>query len=436
MKRRFLKFNVLALALTGMVYTSCGDKDTTDVEESDIYNTEYAEVSVTEAKQDVEDAGIDLVNQVDGIQDEEAVEVAASLIDLMSTNGITTSSFNVPVNAMKILAKGSKLTPEMYSLLKSTTDEGIALSDSFYAICATYTYNFETDSFDVSDNSEAIQILFPGKEGDTSNTAELKIYGFTTEEISSTRSEIEIPAGTEFPTALSAYLKYNNTDIVTYSLSASYSSEATPTSLENTLTIGDYSFNETLSQTLNEDASFDFSFKKGDDILIAFGAEVSGDWSESSISENITDEDEAVQEILQNANAYFQIMTVKAVGMADIKAIVDGEEAFSSNYGEQEWTDEIDEAATDTLVSLVSENAAFVLVYVNDNSKIAWLEPYKVTDTYEYTWNGETYTENDYYLDFKLVFSDDSKVSLDSFADDELSGFFDALDDFYSSLNQ
>ncbi len=435
MKRRFLKFNVIALALVGTLYTSCDDKETTDVDDSDVYNTEYSEVTVTEAKQDVEDAGINLVNEIDAMQNEEAVEVGTSLVGLMSSGNISASSFNVPIRAMQILAKGTKVTPEMYSLLKSTTDEGVALSDSFATLCATYTYNFDTDSFDVTENSDAIQILFPGKDGDASNTAELKVYDFTTKEISSTRSEVEIPAGTEFPTGLKAYLKYEDTDIVTYSLSASYSSEGTPTSVENTLTIGDYSFNESLSHTLNEAASFDFSFKNEDNVLVAFGAEVNGDWSEDNISENITDEDEAVEEILQNGNAYFQIMTIKAVGMADIKAIVDGEQEFSAAYTDSTWTDEVDKEAADNLVSLVSENASFVLVYVEDYSKIAWLEPYTVENTEEYTWNGEVYTESDYDLDFKLVFSDDSKMSLESFVDNELSEFFDAVDEFFSSID-
>ncbi len=431
MKRKFFKFNMLALALAVMTFSSCNDDDDSDVEETDVYDTEYSDIEVSVAKSDVEDAGIDLLDQVDALQDEEAVSVAAELVELMSSNGISASSFNVPVKAMQVVGTGSKVTPGVYSVLKGATEEGVALADSFAAQCATYTYNFETGEFDVTDNSEAIQILFPGKSGDTSNTAELKVYDFATQDITSSRSDIELPSGTlEFPTSLKAYLKYNDTDIVTYVFAASYSDEATPASIDNTLTIGDYSFTETLTHTLNEAADFDFSFKNGDDVLIAYGVEVDGDWSVSNIGDNEDD----VEEIIQNGNAYIQIMSVKVVGKADIKTIVDGEQAFSSSYSDTEWTDEIEEAATDTLVSLVSNNASFVLVYADDNSKIAWLEPYKVTDTYSYTWNGVTYTENDYYLDFSLVFSDDSKVSLESFAEDELTGFFTAVEDFVSSI--
>ncbi len=433
MKRMFFKFNLLALALTVMTISSCNDDGESDAEETDVYNTEYSEVEVSVAKNDVEDAGIDLVNQVDALQNEEAVSVTAELITLMSNSGISASSFNVPVKAMQVVGTGSKLTPGVYSVLKSATEEGVALSDSFAAQCATYTYNFTTGEFDVTENSDAIQILFPGKSGDTSNTAELKVYDFSTKEITSSRSDIELPSGTlEFPTSLKGYLKYNDTDVLTYDFAASYSDEATPTSINNTLTIGDYSFSETLTHSSNEAADFDFSFKNGDDILIAYGLEVNGDWSVSNISNNISDEN--VEEIIQNGNAYIQIMSVKAVGKADIKTIVDGEEEFSSSYADTEWTDEIDEAAADNLVSLMSENASFVLVYVDDNSKIAWLEPYKVSDSYSYTWNGETYTYNDYYLDFRMVFSDDSKVSLESFAQDELTGFFTALEDFVGSI--
>ncbi len=469
--KNLLKLNLWVVALSFLFFTSCEDDKTTDEGVEDALEAEYSSNTPEESKQDVEDAAVELVSQIDALEDEDAIDVMIEMMDLFGGSEAPAAQFNVPLKAAQILSDDSKNSAEVYSLLKATTEEGLALSDSFAAQTATYTYNFETFEFDKTENADAIVFLFPGKEGDVTNTAEIRIGDFTVKEITEPRADFDLPAGTiEFPTGLIATLKYNDNTLMSYNLSADYANDGTPTSLENTLAIGSFSFNQTLNHTLYSSASFDFSFKNGDDFLIAFGAEINGNWSESNIDDNTYEESDTytwtdyvwndetqqyeaveysetdtwtetdVEEIINNGNAYMQFMNLKAVGQVDIQTIVNGEQQFDADHeaDRDQWGDYPDAtelAEAENLVSLFSDNAKFVLIYTKDNTMIASLEPYVVTETYSYTWDGVTYSENDYYMDMRMVFNDDSKVSMETYFDTELTGFFNALNDFILKLN-
>ncbi len=472
--KKLFKLNIWIAALTLLVFASCEDEKVTDTD-GDVKSeleAEYSTNTPEESKQDVEDAAVELVSQIDALEDEEAIDVMIEMMGIFGgSESPSSSQFNIPLKAAQILSDDSKNTAEVYNLLKATTEEGLALSDSFAAQTATYTYNFETSDFDKSENSDAIVFLFPGKESDVTNTAEIWIGDFTVTEITEPREDFDLPAGTiEFPTGLKATLKYNDNTLMSYNLAASYLTDGTPTSLENTLEIGTFSFNQILNHTQYESASFDFSFKNGDDILIAFGAEINGDWSESNIDDNTYEESDTytwtdyvynettgqweaveytetdtwtetdVEEIINNGNAYIQFMKLKAVGQVDIQTIVNGEQQFDADHEDErdQWGDYPDatkKLEAENLVSLFSENAQFVLIYTDNNTMIASLEPYVVSETDSYTWDGVTYTENDYYMDVRMVFSDESRVSMETYVETELTGFFDALNDFILKLN-
>ncbi|MCW3787071.1 hypothetical protein [Plebeiibacterium sediminum] len=431
--KKLFKVNIWIAALALLVFASCEDDKKTDDGIDSALEADYSTVSPEESKQDVENAAVNLVSQIDELEDEDGIDVMIHMMDLMGGNDAPASAqFNIPLKAAQILADDSKNSAEVYNLLKATTEEGLALSDSFAMLTATYTYNFETLDFDKTENANDIVILFPGKESDLTNTAEILIGDFTVKEITEPRADFDLPAGKiEFPTGLKATLKYNDNTLMSYTLTAEYLSDGTPTALENVLEVGSFSFTQTLKHSQYKSAGFDFSFKNGSDILIAFGAEINGDWSENNINENSETD---VEEIINNGNAYLQFMDLKAVGQIDIQTIVNGEQAFEeAHLGDSDDIKDLPEA--ENLVSLFTENARFVLVYTKDNTMLAYLEPYVMNNTNSYNQNGVIYTENDYYMDMRLVFNDNSKISMDTFVENELNGFFNALNDFIYTLN-
>ncbi len=464
--KKLFKVNIWIAAFALLVFASCEDDKTTDEGIDSAFEADYSTVTPEQSKQDVESAAVNLVSQIDALEDEDGIDVMIQMMDLFGgENAPGSAQFNIPLKDAQILADDSKNSVEVYTLLKATTKEGLALSDSFAMLTATYTYNFETLDFDKTENADNIVILFPGKESDLTNTAEIVIGDFTVKEITEPRADFDLPAGKiEFPTGLKASLKYNDNTLMSYSLTADYQNDGTPIALENVLEVGTFSFTQQLNHNQYQSAGFDFSFKNGSDILIAFGAEINGDWSENNIDNNTYEESDSytwteevwnestgqyeyvehtetdtwtetdVEEIINNGNAYLQFMDLKAVGQIDIQTIVNGEQAFEDAH-QGEWNDATEQAQAENLVSLFSKNARFVLVYTKDNNMLASLEPYVVNDTYTYTWDGVTYTDNDYYMDMRMVFNDNSKVSMETFVENELTGFFNALNDFIYTLN-
>ncbi len=450
---KLFRLNLLFAFMLAISFASC-TKDDKKIDTEDPFTSDYSEKTAEEAKKDVEDAGVALVNEIDLLENSEAIDVMMEMMNRMGgsdeQSAIASSKFNIPLQSAFILSDESKSTTEVYSLLKAATEEGLALSDSFAAQTATYVYNSVTGEFDKEDNADAIVFKFPGKEGDQTNTAEVWIGDFTVMEITEPRGDFDLPAGTiEFPTGLNAKLKYDGTEIMSYNLAASFMSDGTPTSLVNTLTIGEFSFVQKLTHSQYQNASFAYSFNRAEKVLIGFGAEVKGDWSEDNIDANTYEVNDSyetwtetdVEEIINSGNAYITIMDLKAVGEVNIKALADGEQAFDAAHeGDKDqygnYPEAIREQETDNLVALAKEHAKFVLVYGTDNTLIAAMEPYKVIETDSYTdWDQQVHTYTDYNMDFRMIFKDDSPVAMKTFVQDELSGFFDALNNFIAKIN-
>ncbi|MGQ1783779.1 hypothetical protein [Saccharicrinis sp. GN24d3] len=480
--KNLFKFNLLVVAISTLFFTSCeDDKETTTIDIAktleEALEAEYSTEDPEESKQNIEDEAVQLVNSIKQLEQEEAIDMMMELSTMMESLGESSepaaanSILNLPMRTASIIADEDKSTADVYTALKSATAETFNLSDKYEELKGTYVYNFDTKEFDEPTvNSEAIVFQFPGKEGDPTNTAELKISGLEVKTIAEPREDLEINGALEVPTALTSSLKYNNKEVMTYTLAASYMDDATPTSLSNIITIGDFSFTQVLNHSQYAEASFDFSLKNGDSILLAFGAEAAGDWSEENIDANTYEESETytwwgyeynastgqyeqvehsetdtwnetyMEEIINQGNAYVQLMNLKAVGKVNIKALVDGEQEFEEEheadrdeYGD--YPDEIKEAEADNLVELANQHVQLVLTYADKNTLIAALEAYKVQETETYSYDGTTYTNTDYYLDFRMVFQDNSKVSMETFVEDELSSFFEALNDFIKTMN-
>ena len=118
-------------------------------------------------------------------------------------------------------------------------------------------------------------------------------------------------------------------------------------------------------------------------------------------------------------------MNIKLAGQIDVEALQNAENA-SINL-------------SDSLQNVKSAEAwgkyaKFVAINKKDNVIMARAEVVPVFDRYCYTsWNGNTYIEqcnNDYYLEPRLIFKDNSKLSFESFIDNGFSELRDELEDF------
>jgi hypothetical protein len=248
----------------------------------------------------------------------------------------------------------------------------------------------------------------------------------------------------EMPKGIQMELEYEGETMMEAEFSASYKSDGMPTEVTTTLQIEDFKFTFNVNHSPNTSASVTYNLKRGSTILIEIYLKAEGDWSEESIEENqmtvkdtvwtwvydydlgeyvqVVDyideyEEPIVEEIIQKGNAHFTFMNIKMAGMVNFKAL--GE--VVRDFDEIETPDEDD---IDDLVEAINEYAQFVVVYADENKKIAEAEAYTYEDEY-----------GDFSPMIRFVYADGTEVDLTTYMQEEMENFFDALNELIEEIN-
>ena len=408
------KKNLIILGLSiAVIFTAC-KKD--DEGSSDPFKADYNDLSVAQNKANMEDAGIAFISEMEQMKDADAIKVTQNLSELMvnpARNPLTDRIF-LPIRLLQDISDGNAGPVEVMHALKSTVavEETVSvdLESLWESIAARYTWNPATEEFDSTGSADAIIIEFPGLPGDLTNTAVYTVNNFQFVEITSPHpgfgDNIEL---LQLPTSLHVDLKYEGTTLTAFDFSASYQSDGIPTSFNVTWTVGEFSFSAELTHSPYTQASVKYSFKHNSTILLEWFLSGEGNWSEDALSDPEAD----VQDIIQSANAYFQIMDIKVAGMVDIQPLANTLMALEEQNDQQAITDQ--ELAEQTATA-INDNARLVVVYASSNEKIAEAQAYAYYDDY---WN-------DWYVDMQFVFADESPVDAQTYFS---TGFADLVDE-------
>ncbi len=419
------------------------DKDTVD----DPFDAKFSKLTVEENKENVENAGIDMVTELGDLEDANAFEVLFHMQELMEGSGSVMASTEIlePARLLASFYRQGVKTGAVYSSLKSTAADPETLSDMWEQVKAKYTWNFSTDQFDSTGSADALVIEFPGKAADATNTATLTIDNMKFSEVTDPREDWPAELA-EMPKGVEMELEYNGESLMSAEFSGSYKSDGMPTEVGASLTIEDFRFGFTAKHTPSTNASVTFNLKRGSQLLTEIFFSAEGDWSEESIEDNTityydthyvevfdydlwmwveTDEidyideysEPEIEEIIQNANAHLVFMDIKIAGMVDFKKVGDALRELDEN----EALDE--EEASDEFVEILNENAKLVVVYYEDNKKIADAEAYTYDDG------------GDYYPMIRFVYADGTKIDASTYVQEELGNFIDELNDLISEIN-
>jgi len=374
--------------------------------------TEDLAKTTAENKTKMETAGVDFVNELRAIKKTTAVGAITSLLGL--GNSSTTKSFVVTGNKLPIakllksLMSGNS-TSSLKSLKGSTPEANF--QSEIAKIAATYTYNFITDEFDSSaaEGTNIIKVLFPGKEGDITNTGEFKVYNMAFTSVPTSNSVYSVNNAI---TSCNAYLKVDGTNAMTYSLTASYNSDGIPTSVATSFTVDAFSFNYNFAYSTTKLTS-DMSIKHNTTILMAQGAEFNGTITEAKAKEletyyndsTITPVASKVGEFINTSIIYYQIMDIKIVGSIDILNFTKAIDALS-NINDNT-----------VIVNTINNNCSLNAIFASTTKKIADVSLYAksqdVLDHYGVP-TGQTETV----LAFWLTFPDGSKVDAQTYFSD------------------
>lgn len=398
---------IFALLSAGLMFTSCKKDDPKPEEpivEEENQEPTFTNLSPTENKANLEQAGIDFINAMDDLMESDAITAAESLGNITNTAKSGTVKLAL-VDAIANIDNGG-YGDEMKSFLQTGS-----LRDDISAEAGIYTWNSSLQDFEItSTDLLMIKFIYP-YEGSTTNDCELT---FSFELVDINDQYLEIP---EAPSNITATLVAKGNEVVEYEFTATYNSDGIPSSVSSSLTIDNmYTWAHTASQSTTA-ISYNFSFTKSSTILMSSGFDVTGNFVVDEIEDYVTRLDSMdvyekgviteAGSYIQNVTMYYQIMNIKLVQSTNATQLAAG----LDNLAEQEENETISEDEFDQqMVSLLNSNVSLYLMYVQENQKIADAELYmKVVEEEYYDYSlGQMVTEEHNEVAVRFVFGSDS----------------------------
>lgn len=418
-----VKFLFSALCLSAMVLlVSCGkDKD---VSEGPIDSKLTAE----EHKEKLSAIGVDFVNDIDEIADEPLIAIMIQFDELSSEYEIAESMAKfAPIqylNQYTELQDNPKKVLDLKSVATYMDDEPETMSELWDEMVGTYTFNSETMMWDYTEATDEVTFIFPSNETNLENgvnDVNIRIFDFAYQDAT---SETVQETSTELPTSLQISVTTTASDqIFGLDMTASYYSDDMPKLMENSMDMVYYSWNTTMDMTdRSKEMSMSSSYKKGSEVIAAFNLDIKANFDMDAIQEALDNEDiTAIQDLLNNGNASFQVNNLKLVGFVDVKNMIADMTDLSENLDESTTEEEY----IDAMVKVYNDNINLYLMYVSENEVIARAEAYAYYDT---EWAEYTFS-------WRIVFTDGTAFD-DSYFEEGFEDFFDEMDDFILEMEE
>lgn len=415
------------VSLFVVVFSSCKKDENTDG--LDLENPTYAPKTVAETKSDLENTGVNMVNELKSFNQDKGVIAAVNLVDLASSTSSAKATNNQAfkmLSLLKAVKENNATVKTMLAELQTAGDPG-SLDDLFNEIAGTYTYNFTTSDFDFSANPDAASVVFsfPASKASKQSQTLDGTFEIFRPQYKTGNFIYSNDTTTELPTSLKYELKVNSELLMSYNFTAAYTDEGVPTSVVSTLTVGTFEFKVTYGYS-SSNLNANYSFKHGTTTILDLGAAFNGNFDKTNIENTENNEDPTT--VLYNANAHFQFMDIKIAGDIDFKslynALKDGKDSVASQAADE-----------------INKNANLVVVYASNNQAIAKAEAYATTyNDSEWHYNFQTGQWEEISVvkekvDIRMIFADKSKSDLKTYFDEGFDQLIDSFNSFIDDLN-
>ncbi len=425
----------------------------------------FSAKSVEENKQSIETSGIEMINEMQDMEQEPAMQANIAMVTFMGTSDPFegNSGLNKKVVLSRTIAFAPVFASANYSetgvegMLKSIQANPLegdpeTIQELYDLLVGVYSWNATTETWDYSDTGTIIKFEFPSTQDGIVNNATYTVSytGYTGP------NPIDDYTG-DLPQNVAAELKVDETSVMSFVVDIAYNASGYPTSIESTLTLGEWVWYAMASNTNNAAFATEFSFKHANKILLRFTLDAAGNWSKENIEANTTyykevwneagwyweevevSKDEPydysntdVHKVINNGNASFQAMDLKIVGSIDVLNFGNEMERIDEAYN---WETQEEQAVAAQVVA-INKYVSLSLRYADNNEIIALVEAFPVSEEYtyqEYWYDNEwhetprTVTETNYWFDMRFVFADGSKVDAETYFGE---GFDDLIDEF------
>ncbi|MBO7125455.1 MAG: hypothetical protein J6V74_06390 [Bacteroidales bacterium] len=372
-------FKITAIALCACLSFSACKKDKGD-DNTVIYNPEQSKV-------DIEQAGMELSNELQEMKDGKAFNAILQLANLV--NGGELKNYTLKATNVESKLKGYDIPDEFAEEIKENSGlfiwngEDFEQADVQWENKATYKFPFD----DKGENN--CEITAEVKFDDNYNNA---------------------------PKELTTTLKIEGVECLKISFNATYSNEY-PTYVKEAFTIDNYSFESVFNRT-NSSISESASFKHGSKILLSCSGEAKGDFNDNNIDRIIEEEGDLDNDfyasILGKTAFSAQIMNLKMVASALPSDLLKIDEGENTQESMQKFADEVNKYIDCSIVN------------TSNNSKIADVKVFVEKEVYEYgtyEWDEDgnyqyiTKEGEDYDIIPKLVFADGSTMDFEDYVE-------------------
>jgi len=425
MKIRYFCFTALMMLIA---ISSCKNDD----EGGD---DKFSEKTVEENKAVVEESAISMVNTMNDVKDLETVDVAVNLGNILDTSdpfkSATTkrSKINTVIHAIAGIKTGENDLHTLFEALKVSgelKEDPETLQEIWDELVGTYSWNPGIEDWDFEAGGDKVIFEFPSVEGSSTNDAVFTVYNYNSVLLTSNPLDEEYDG--DFPISLNADLMLGTTELITFVFTAQYNNDGIPTMVAADLTIETFAFEIDITNT-DTKVSANYKFTQSGNTIMDMGGTADGLFTQENIDNNTVtqsdyyDEWEEVEfeEVLRSASAHFQLFNIEILGDIDVKGLVDKINIIYEDDNNQnfDW-DAADEAA----VVEVNKYVDLRVINVAANEKIAEAEAYVVYEEDEWT-----------YIDFRLVFGDDSRIDLDTYFEEGFNDFIDEVNTLIAELN-
>lgn len=425
----------------GLILASCSKDDNS--------SEKFSKQTVEENKAFVEESGVQFVDAMKRMESLQTIDV---LLNFENLNGSAKGSvlsrntkLNSTINALLTAASSGKLNGvfnAMANPYELKSGEPSSLQELYTQVCGTYTWNVQLQDWNYVQGGNKIVLLFPSSETTVTNDATLTISNYAGVNIS---SPVDEDYTGDLPTTLNVELKKGTSVLLTYVFGATYNNEGIPSSIASDLTIESFKFEVDLTNNSSE-VSVNYKLLEGTNTIIDLGVTGKGnfteanfdanthsvteqhsytdyvynsqtqEWEPTEVTYDYTYDKTDYEEIVNSANAHFQILNVALRGDIDIKGLKDGIDALDGQELNQDYYDKI--------VEKINSCINLRLVNTKNNEIIAKAESYVKSSLGE----GE-------YIDFRLTFGDDSKVDMQTYFEQGFSDFITEINELINDIN-
>jgi len=380
--------NIFLALLTVALISGCEDDDKN--------KNEFSDLEVEEHKQNLEESGLAVMNQLEPMADMEAVHVTNYFMGLMETTfdgGGDVASVLQPVAQLK---KGADAAFN----LKATTDEPETLAQVFNEHSGIYTFDFSTERWNKEASDQELTFHFP-TEGSNENNATLSFTNFSYIENPNDEMSADFP---ELVQSVDGTLSVDDQEMVSIEWRGSYDEDGLATNLSESITMQGYVISTTFDRN-DSKVSYDQSFVYQDEDILTSSITVGGNFDYNTLSSLDDDVPFEEQQAIMDANVEVTADNIKFEGLADWGAI---QEEMNNAMSGSDDEEQAESNFMELMVDVLNENVNLFVRYADNNKIIAKSEFYIVEET------DDAYAEYTDRLDMRMVFEDGSAID-DSF---------------------